>query len=293
MSNEEKEQIALAVERYKVEKKVSNADLAKKAKLNPAMITHVLGRKFDNYSNGTPIPDNVFTALAKAMGAGVDVVETESYKSIAMHLIKLKQFSMAGLIDGDTGTGKSFGVDTFLQRFPVGNFRIKAAADFSPGGFIKEVAKELGLNIYQSQYDLRGAVQEKLASIDRPLLIVDEAENLADYHYTTIKALYDALEGMCGIALVGANKYKQKLQVKARRARTKNDVFPQIYSRFKTHTLNVPPMGLKDIELAANAFGVGTKAKIQELQRNCDDYRALFGTLRLEKEMAEMEVANG
>lgn len=293
MSNEEKEQIALAVERYKVEKNVNNADLAKKAKLNAAMITHVLGRKFDNYSNGTPIPESVFASLAKAMSLGVDVVETDSYRSIMGKLAELKHWSLAGVIDGNTGAGKTFAINSFISKYPIGTYKITAAADFTPKKFVQVLGSLLGLGIYESQYDLREHIQAKLSEVKNPIIIVDEAENLTDHNYSTIKAIYDALEGQCAIVLVGANNYWSNLQAKARRNRLRAHCFPQIVSRFRAQVLHVPGMNLRDVAAAANQFGITDKAQINALHQKSPDFRALFGELQHNQRMAELEVANG
>lgn len=293
MSAEEKEKIAQAVERFKQEKGVSNAELAKRAKVNPAMITHVLARKFEDYSNGTPIPESVFAALSKAIGLGVDVVETESFKAIMSQLVALKEWSLAGVIDGSTGAGKTFAINAFMRQFPNGTYKIVAAADFTPKKFVQVLGGMLGLGIYESQYDLREHIQAKLAEVSKPIIIIDEAENLTDHNYSTIKAIYDALEGQCAIVLVGANNYWQNLQAKARRNRLRAHCFPQIVSRFRAQVLHVPTMNLKDVMAAANQFGITDKAKIQALHQSSADFRALFGKLQHEQRLAELEVANG
>jgi len=293
MINEEKEQIALAVERFQQDKGVSNAELAKRSGINPAMVTHVKNRKFDDYSNGTAIPLSVFSALAKVVGLGVEVVETEGYRAMIAHLITLKEWSYAGVIDGSTGTGKTFAINDFQRQFPNATFKITAAADFTPKRFMQELGGLLGLNIYDTQYDLRGHIQKALSGMVKPIIIIDEAENLTDHNYSSIKAIYDAMEERCGIVLVGANNYWSNLQAKARRNRLRAHCFPQIVSRFRAHVLHVPTMSVKDVTVAANRFGIVDKGSITSLHQSSPDFRALFGKLRHDKRLAELEVANG
>jgi hypothetical protein len=278
MKDERKHQIRNALIQYKQDKGVSQKDIAKRCDLNESVISHIFNAKWA--IGNSPIKDVDFIKIERMLGIGVCVVETQSFKSIMGCLVEAKQYSLPMILDGDTGSGKSEAVKEFCRRFPKSTYRINAAADFTAKRFIISVSEALGIPSGLDQYSLRGEIQVELAQQEKPILIIDEAENLKDGNYAAIKAIYDNLEDKLGIVLVGANEYWEGLLVKSKRFRRTGNCFPQIVSRFRANVHKVPVMSYEDAAAACEMYGITEPKKVRELFNRSEDYRALFGALK-------------
>lgn len=275
-----KQQVMEAIRQQCEEQKLfSKADLAKRSGVGAPFVTHVMAGpdRWDNYSNGTPIPDYVFTKLAEVLGLSNDVFETQNYQAVYNALADAKLEHEYRIIDGGPGAGKTFACKDFVRKNPSQTYMLTCSDDLSAKEMIQELARIVGSNAEGTKYQIRKGIQEKLGREEYPLLILDEAENLRDAVFGEIKAIHDALEYRCGIVLVGANEFFKGISKKAMKGK---GCFPQIYSRFKTNVVMLGSLTITDCNTICVAHGLTDKAEIKRIYHESNDHRDLFRTLR-------------
>jgi DNA transposition AAA+ family ATPase len=287
-----KHQVADAIrQQCEVEKRFSKADLAKRADVSPAFVTHVMGgpAKWANYSNGTPVPEFVFQRLGDALGLSNDVFETANYTAVFNALTEAKLEHEYRIIDGGPGAGKTFACRDFLRKNPGQTYLLTCSDDLSGKEMIQELARIVGSVAEGTRYQIRKGIQEKLGREEFPLVIFDEAENLRDAVFGEIKAIHDALEYRCGIVLVGANDFYKGISRKAEKGK---GCFPQIFSRFKTGVVSLGSLSPQDCTAICTASGIVSKSEIKEIYNACNDHRDLFRMLRRKEKDAKLIALN-
>lgn len=272
MIDTQKQEIVKAIRERLETSNVSQNRIAQLAQVSAATISNILKGKWENVS------DAMWRKLRHAMGMGEDAVETSQFLAIVETLQQAKTDSSARIIDGRTGLGKTAASRYFQQRIPDETYLIRCGGDMSAKEFLQEVARRIGAPDQGSRSQIRQAISERIGRDRMPLLIIDEAENLREGAYPSLKALYDDLEGKAGIVLIGANDYLGWLKMKASRKRP--GCFPQIYSRFKQHACTLPPMSPPDVALCLQAYGINDRKLIKDLSLLCEDYRDLFREIR-------------
>ncbi len=243
----QKNEIQVALDRYLVEqgtdeKRFSLEKFQAISNVNKAYLSEILkgNRHMPTGKGLSPIKDDVFIKIAESVGYSILAPVWKHYtnpnfKRIIATFEEARQGDILG-IDGNTGEGKSYSVRKYVQTNRHETFLITATDDMTVKGFLEEIAGELNVAVGK-QVTMRKAIVGKLKTMVKPLLIIDEAENLKDNSWKTVKTLIDAVKNEneadartyhCGIVILGMG-IKDKIHDKA--AKNKG-VFPQINRRF-------------------------------------------------------------
>lgn len=95
--------------------------------------------------------------------------------------------------------------------------------------FIRFIASQFGVDSNGKLLDVIADMVYYVKTLDRPLIIIDEAGDLDYVAFLELKALYNALEDVCGFYMMGA----EGLQAKMLRAMKNKKVgYAEIFSRF-------------------------------------------------------------
>lgn len=281
ISEKQKQETILAIRSRIEESGVSQNRLATLAKVSNATISNMLREKWDSIS------DAMWRKIRTALGFGELAIETSQFTDIIAALVDCKVELGARIIDGRTGLGKTAASRYFQYSRTDETYLVRCGGDMTAKEFLQEVARSVGASEQGSRSQIRMAISSKLGRDNMPLLIIDEAENLKDGVYPSLKALYDDLEGKAGIVLIGANAYLEELKTKASRRRP--GCFPQIYSRFKQNATAIGPMTKDDVAVCLDAYGINDRSLTNQLYNTCEDYRDLFREIR--KITEQLEVA--
>lgn len=228
------------------------------------------------------IKDIKFLSLGRAVGLEFNGdywphFNTDNYMMICNVLQEARERKIPYCIDGDTGSGKTYSITRYHQERSGDTFVVTCAGDMSVKDFITEVAEAVGCETVGSKVQIRKRIVKHLSKKDDPVLIIDEAENLKDGAYDGIKAMMDSLKGVCGMVIVGANDYQEKLQ---KLSDKKKKSFPQIYSRLKEGGFSrLFEMGREDVSTICNALNIRDKSLIGLLANYCGNMRELSGTV--------------
>lgn len=264
---------------------VSGGSLAKVANVNDAYVSTIKNKKWDNHSNGVPVPDWVFTRLANALGLGEVVVELNGFADMLGVFEEARQHAESRIIDGATGSGKSYAAKYYLQRFPKQVYLVRCCSDMTERSFMMELGRVvLGRTSLKglTREEVRREVCNRLGEQRKCLIIVDEAENLPLRSYGALKVIFDDLEGKVGMVLVGANNYFELLK---RRANNLMGCFPQVYSRFKFGSLVLNKISEADVMAAARAYGLQDNRELVRELLQASDLREVFGLLKREQRL--------
>lgn len=244
MTQEQKLQIIHAANAYCTEHKISQSELSRKAKINPAYISNMLKGIFTVAD--TPIADRWFLQLAKEIGVSVtkqywETIPTRQFLQQLNTLQDAKEHGKTAMVIGDTGLGKTKVTDIFCNKMPQHTYRITVSSLYKLVDIINELTQLVGVDVptvntmQAKSLKLRmDAIIKKLIEIKyqggNPIIIFDEGENMEMSVLKMLKALYDALKDHCAIVIIGTPQLLNKLLNLRKRNR---DAIPQLYRRFK------------------------------------------------------------
>lgn len=286
MEIQQKHEIASALESYlegiklKGDKKASQALVAKNIGISPSYITHIKNREFDlkNRSGSIVLSDYILNQVTGFLGLTDFNWNNKSHEACLQALMDAKMHSKHNIIDGPTGTSKTYTCRHMLKKLPVNTYVVTCASDMSSKQFMIELAKEVGLKkTTGSRYELRRAIGDKLIRLKCPHLIIQEAELLPDSSFAAIKDLYDYqdLFKKVGISLVGAELI-DLLDSKCQRKHPK--FFPQFISRFSLQVLLDTPSKSEKRDIA-NFYPL-SKEEVDRVVAQSDDLRQLDDNIK-------------
>lgn len=246
MTIEKKTEIMLALGRYVDRYRLTQEEVANSTKVNVSYINSLL--KMNPKVGGTPIKEKYYRQIAEVVGVSCepsywDTVETDQYLTILTELYDAKSRGYEKLIIGDTGCGKTYAVNEFKKQYPQNTYCITVSSLFSVNDILGELLRETCVQSAKRPISRLRDISKYLRSLRQtgrqPIIIIDEAENLGLYSLRMIKALYDAVEGLCPIVLIGTPQLLRKIDV----LREKDvDGIRQLYRRFKAGIRELSPV---------------------------------------------------
>lgn len=217
--------------------------------------------------------------------ASWETVPTMQFKQIIAALEACKNFQRTGMLIGETGCGKTYTIDKFCAKHGEHTYRLTVSSLHKLPDILNEFCDMLGINLTHIntkviQVNSLKIRMERIAKVlrkikedgGRPLLIIDEGENLGMQTLKAIKALYDAIEDHCGIVIIGTDQLLTKLLNQRRRNR---ESIPQLYSRFRMGQKNIAAFDKsRDFQPFFNKY-ITDKTVQKHLTVRCDSYRDL------------------
>lgn len=190
------------------------------------------------------------------------LVETEAYKELHVHMGQCQLRSMTMAILAPAGAGKSKAIEAYESNH-ANAFVIKCAEFWNKKIFLQEILKSMGTSYEgHTTYELVSAVVDKLSSIDRPLLILDEADKMKDevlYFFITI---YNYLEDRCGIVMLSTDYFKKRI---SKGLNTNRKGYQEIYSRLGRRFVEIAAPGDQDIAMMCLAHGLSDHREISRI----------------------------
>lgn len=250
MNNEEKKLIVQAAQTYMSDKGISQNEFARFTAVNASYLSSIMNGVF-TFTNArtrkeTDIDDKFFLMIAKAIGYKVSkdywpLVETDQFVDIAKELTEAKETATTRIIVGETGCGKSYTVNKFMQAYPSGTYVITCNQNDTINDLIRKIQSALKVSFEGTVSYKIDRVSMELSRIAdngyNPILIFDESEYLSVRGLLSIKTIYDYLKNICAIVMIGTSDILNKLE-KSR----KKEGMPQFIRRFKAGIRNVRPI---------------------------------------------------
>lgn len=165
--------------------------------------------------------------------------KTPVYSYITGQLELCQENSMGGMICDKTDIGKTYSAKCYVREHRNAIY-VDCSQVKTKRMLVIQIAKEFGLSSSGHYRDTYADLIYYIRSMERPLVILDEAGDLDYTAFLELKALFNATEGFCGWFMMGADGLRKKIE----NNRLKFKVgYPEIFSRYGSRYQKITPDG--------------------------------------------------
>lgn len=273
-----KNELADALETYVKERGLTQVQLERLTGVNAAYLIQIRRRDFFVNSSGdskTAIKDKYFKAIAETIDFPLKKTywkteATMQTREILGILGDARDNLEPAVIIGETGSGKSYTCELFRRKYPADTFIVRAGSSDTLKDLMSKVLAALNPPykvVTRSAMVRQAAMLLERISLNeqKPMLIIDEAEYLNTFALCAWKELYDALDGVASLVLVGTDQLLTNLD--RMRAKDRGGI-PQLYRRIRWRIRRITPLDrsfkifIKDYPMPVQKW----------LTANCDNY---------------------
>lgn len=228
VTTEQKKRIAAAIQDNR-QNYPSDSKHAAALGINTAVYSRLKKGEYDNVMS-----DANFITIARRLGVSLrneiawKAAETPTYKYITQQLTACQQSSLSGLLCDIPNIGKSFTAKVYVRTHKNAVY-VDCGQVKTKMRMIRFIAKEFGVNAHGRYADVYDDLVYYLKSIERPIVILDEAGDMAYETFEELKALWNATEHCCGWFMMGANGLKKKIRCGMER---ETNSYEEMFSRF-------------------------------------------------------------
>lgn len=264
ISNIEKQQIAEKLSDYCTRFGSQNKAANSLKGISAGTISQVINRNWDLIS------EEMWRNIASQIGYSNQEwvgVETRDFKIISGLLQDAQTNSMVFAVTGEAGTGKSYA----LKRYAELNkraFVIHCVEFWNRRTFLQELLSSIGRD--SSGYtvsEMMSEVVKTLKTMEKPILIMDEADKLTDQVLYFFISLYNQLEDHCGIILIATDHLAKRIR---RGLKLNRKGYKEIYSRIGRKFIELKGLSSSDITSICSANGITDKHQIKEVIEDCE-----------------------
>lgn len=259
LSKSEKQKITERLEKY-IDRYQSQNKAANSLKgVSAALISQVVN------NNHNDIADDKWRTIASQIGYspnGWEPVMTRDFKTIDKLLFDAKEHSLVMGITGEAGSGKSFAFSEFVTRHP--NAYVLSCNEFwNRKYFLAALLTEMGRDYSGlTVAEMMGEVVRVLNKLEKPILILDEADKLSDQVLYFFITLYNQLEDHCALILAATDHLAKRVR-KGLRLNKKG--YKEIYSRLGRKFIELKGVNSSDISQICRANGITKTTQIREV----------------------------
>ena len=286
LQTQDKTQIVLAAQAYAATHAMSQSDVATAAGISQAYLSKMWNMEYSSIVNNkeVPIGNKWFSSLAEFCGHSLQAsywgtVQTRQLLELIPLLIAAKDDAKVNVLISGTGLGKTYIVSQFMQKNPTHTYKITVSSVHKLPDILRELLHRLSIHTHgNSKASKLAAIIDKLKELHRnghkPMIIIDEAENLELPVLKMLKGLYDGIIGLSSLVLIGTSQLIDNLD----KLRHKNKAgMPQFYRRIKA--------GIRQINTKVDFAPFYTKHAIEKplqklLNGMCDNYGELADYLQ-------------
>ena len=248
--------------------------------ISTATISNILNEKWNSISDA--MWKRLESQLVK--NEGWQIFSTGAYQDMTLYLQYCQNNSSVMWVAAPAGIGKSTASASYaaLHR---NVFRLTCAPDMTRADFVHELAGQVGVRT--NGMSVRGAFSEVLrhiVTLDKPLLVFDEADKLADSVMFYFISIYNALEDRCGIVFLSTAAIKKRI---TNGVLLDKKGYDEIESRICRRYVNLTPVSAGEIEQICLANGLQDPAAIGRVKA---DVRAFGNDLRRVKQSVRREL---
>ena len=256
--------------------------------ISAATISNILNGKWESIS------DDMWKRLESQLviNEGWQIFSTHAYQDMTYLLGYSQTHSSVMWVAAPAGIGKSTASASYAATHK-NVFRLTCAPDMTRSDFVHELAAQLGVRT--NGMNIRSAFNEILrhvVTLERPLLVFDEADKLADSVMFYFISIYNALEDRCGIVFLSTAAIKKRITNGVLRDKKGYD---EIESRICRHYIPLAPITAQEIEqicLANKLSSADAIARVKsDVRAYGNDLRRVKQSVRRELEKATLQTA--
>jgi DNA transposition AAA+ family ATPase len=246
----------------------SFAAVANKCKISETALSQLMSGNYK--AKG----DDIWLKIASALNYSPSdwvFVPTTNYQMISQVLRDAKTESMFMAISHKAGSGKTSSLDTFAASDNSGTIYKIQCREWSRREFLKQLAQTLGINVtggYVSVDRLGDQIIGffKQRILQKPLLIIDEADKLKPSAIRFLIPLYNALEDMLAVVIAGTENLEKEIK---RGVKYNAKGFDELDSRFGRVFIHLIGATRKDVAKICEANGIANPEKHKEIFKDC------------------------
>lgn len=266
MRTEEKQQIAEQLKQYCQQKGSQNKAANSMKSVSAATISQILSGKWDLIS------DEMWRTVSAQCGLekkAWSVVPTRAYKRMLFSLENAKEDSLVMAIIGNAGCGKTEAIKNYAAA-TRNVFHLCCSEYWNRRTFMVKLLQCMGIDYTGSTVsDMMDDIIANLKKIEKPLVVLDEADKLSDQVLYFFISLYNQLEDHCGIILCATDYLEKKVK---KSLRIKRKGYEEIYSRIGRKFVSLDVVNGEDIAAVCVANGITEAKDIQNIidESECD-----------------------
>lgn len=232
--------------------------------VSAATVSQVVNKKWNDIS------ESMWRTIASQIGYVENQwksVATRDYVRLTKLLSDAQEYSNVLGITGDAGTGKTH----TLKKYASENKRaylLCCNEYWNRNDFLRELLRVMGKDHNGlTMSEMMNEVVLTLKSQANPLIIMDEADKLADkvlYFFITI---YNALEDHCGIMLIATSHLSKRIE---RGVKFNRRGCAEIFSRIGGKFVRLLGASYECVSMLCEANGVINKSMIKKVWEDCN-----------------------
>jgi len=254
----------------------SASKFAQSIGFGPADISNLKGEKWKQ--NPSLIGPEKWIRLARVVGfhknetQAWNTANTGLFKYIFTQLSVCKSQSLCRMLVDEAGFGKTYAAKEFARNHP-NTFYINCSDCSRKNSLIRTLATAVGASTNGTYDDMLNDTLFALGNMDRPLIIFDEAGEICKNPgaVMVLKRIYNHLEHVCAMYLIGSNGFKK---VMLNRKRRDIQGYHEVFDRFQCDFKKCIPVAVQDrityiknmAQQVMEANGIVDTNKIKQVQ---------------------------
>lgn len=228
--------------------------------ISSAYLSHIINGKWEKIS------DEAFRNLENQVGGNTGdnwrLAETTNYKRLTAYYADAQAHSQVYGIVVDAGASKTYTATDYADKHD-NVILLKCAEFWNQRQFLKQILKSMGKSTdgYTAS-DLMDSVIANLQRMERPIIIIDEADKLKDQVLYFFISLYNELEGKCAIVMQATHFLR--IRIKNGVERQKKG-YREILSRVGGKFIELKDPNQKDVRMVCEANGVHDSLEITRI----------------------------
>ena len=223
----------------------SQSKMATALGVAPAQLSRVLNGEHERV-----LSDANFISLARKLGIELrermewNTAHTPVFDFIYNQLTACQQQSLSALLCDIADIGKTYTARIYAKANKNAVY-IDCSQVKSKQRLVRKIAQEFGVSHTGKYIEVYEDLIFYLQTIDKPLVILDEAGDLEYAAFLELKALWNATEYTCGWYMMGADGLKAKIN---RNLGIKKVGYAELFRRFGSRFQKVSPDGKEEFE---------------------------------------------
>lgn len=282
MTQAEKIEIVEAIERMIAQKGSQNALANWMKGVSTATLSQMRNHNWDN------IADEMWRKTAAQLGVSSttwNLAETRNLVELTEFFRDSQEYSLVLAVTGKAGIGKT----ATAKKYEAENrnvFLLSCNEYWDKRWFLRELLGKMGKDhAGMTLPEMMHKAVHLLKATEKPIIILDEADKLADNVLLFFITLYNELENHCGIVLMATYFLEKRIR---RGVATEKKGYREIYSRVGLRFIELEETSFLDIEKVCKANGVEDSQAIRAIAKDCDgDVRRVRRLIFANKRAAE------
>ncbi len=242
LTKEFKEKVRVAILEKRENYGGSDADYSKSLGINNAVFSRLKSGETEKI-----LSDTIWITLGRELQVKVfednwKVARTSVYTEIEDNLNFCKELSRSMVLVDDCGIGKTFCTKHIIKKMR-NTFYVDCSQAKSKQLFIRLLAKTIGIDNQGKYYDVLANLKYYITTLEKPLIILDEAGDLEYTAFLELKGIWNGTDGVCGWYMMGADGLRDKID---KGIKNKKVGFAEIFSRFSDEFIKLVPNGKAD-----------------------------------------------